>query len=238
MSLEDSAVKGLMNLDAYKQQAALEAVRYVKPGMVVGLGTGSTARYAVLELGRRLREGELSNVLAVPTSEATALLAHELGIPLGELGPGGVDLAIDGADEIAPDLTLIKGLGGALLREKIVEASARQFIVIADYTKKVAQLGRGVVPVEIVRFGYRATLHALERMGKPTLRMDGDEFFHSDGGNLIVDVNFGPILDPGGLEAELKRIPGVVETGLFVGLATAAIVAGPEGLEYLGTPPK
>lgn len=225
------------NLDIYKQQAALEAVNYVRSGMVVGLGTGSTARYAVLELGRRLREGEISNVMAVPTSEATALLAHDLGIALCELEPHGVDLAIDGADEIAPDLSLIKGLGGALLREKIVEASARQFIVIADHTKKVTQLGRGVVPVEIVRFGYRATMHALARMGEPTLRMDGDEFFYSDGGNLIVDVNFGPILNPGSLEAELKRIPGVVESGLFVGMATLAIVAGPGGLEYLGTPP-
>jgi ribose 5-phosphate isomerase A len=223
--------------DNFKQQAALEAVKYVQSGMVVGLGTGSTARYAVLELGRRLREGELSEVVAVPTSEATAMLAHDLGIPLAELGPQGVDLAIDGADEIAPDLSLVKGLGGALLREKIVEACARQFIVIADHTKKVSQLGRGVVPVEIVRFGYRATLHALGRMGQPTLRMDGDEFFYSDGGNLIVDVNFGPIANPEQLEVALKRIPGVVESGLFVGLASFAIVAGPEGLEYLGTRP-
>jgi ribose 5-phosphate isomerase A len=225
------------NQDNFKQQAALEAVKYVQSGMVVGLGTGSTARYAVLELGRRLREGELSHVVAVPTSEATATLAHELGIPLVELGSHGVDLAIDGADEIAPDLSLVKGLGGALLREKIVEASARQFIVIADHTKKVSQLGRGVVPVEIVRFGYRATLHALGRMGQPTLRMNGDELFCSDGGNLIVDVSFGPIDNPAQLEVELKRIPGVVECGLFVGLATMAFVAGPEGLEYLGTRP-
>jgi len=225
------------NQDNFKQQAALEAVKYVQSGMVVGLGTGSTARYAVLELSRRLREGELSHVVAVPTSEATATLAHELGIPLVELGSHGVDLAIDGADEIAPDLSLVKGLGGALLREKIVEASARQFIVIADHTKKVSQLGRGVVPVEIVRFGYRATLHALGRMGQPALRMNGDELFCSDGGNLIVDVSFGPIDNPAQLEVELKRIPGVVECGLFVGLATMAIVAGPEGLEYLGTRP-
>lgn len=221
------------NLDHFKQQAALEAIGYVRSGMVVGLGTGSTARYAVLELGRRLREGELSDVVAVPTSEATAMLAQDLGIPLVELGPQGVDLAIDGADEIAPDLSLVKGLGGALLREKIVEASSKQFIVIADHTKKVSQLGRGVVPVEIVRFGYRATLHALEQMGKPTLRMDGEDFFYTDGGNLIADVHFGPIANPGELEVELKGIPGVVESGLFVGLATLAIVVGPDGVEYL-----
>ncbi len=227
----------MSGLEAYKQQAALEAVHYVRSDMVVGLGTGSTARYAVVELGRRLREGELSGIRAVPTSEATALLAHELGIPLVELEPGGVDLAIDGADEIAPDLSLIKGLGGALLREKIVEASAKNFIVIADYSKKVPQLGRGVVPVEIVRFGYRATLHALAQLGQPTLRMDGEEFFYSDGGNLIADVRFGPIPDPARLEAQLKRIPGVVETGLFLGMATLAIVAGPGGLERLGREP-
>lgn len=222
----------------FKQQAALEAVKFVRSGMVVGLGTGSTARYAVLELGRRLREGELSDVVAVPTSEATARLAQSQGIPLVELEARGVDLAIDGADEIAPDLSLIKGLGGALLREKIVEANARQFIVTADHSKKVGQLGRGVVPVEIVRFGYRATLQALGRMGKATLRMNGEEFFYSDGGNLIADIDFGPIPKPGDLEVELKRIPGVVESGLFIGLATLAIVAGPEGLEYLGTPPQ
>jgi len=221
------------NLDTFKRQAALEAVKYVQSGMVVGLGTGSTARYAVMELGRRLRAGELSDVVAVPTSEATARLAQEEGIPLVELGAQGVDLAIDGADEIAPDLSLIKGLGGALLREKIVEANAKQFIVIADYTKKVSQLGRGVVPVEVVRFGYRATLQALGQLGTPEVRMNGDDFFYSDGGNLIVDVNFGPIPHPERLEAELKRIPGVVESGLFVGLAKLAIVAGPEGLEYL-----
>jgi ribose 5-phosphate isomerase A len=224
------------NLDLYKQQAALKALEYVQSGMLVGLGTGSTARHAVIELGRRLRAGDLSDIVAVPTSEATALLAHELGIPLSELGPEGVDLAIDGADEIAPDLSLVKGLGGALLREKIVEASARQFVVIADHSKKVEQLGRGLVPVEIVRFGFRATLHALSKLGRPTLRMDGDDLFYSDGGNLIADVSFGPISDPAGLEALLKRIPGVVECGLFVGMATHAIVAGPKGLKLLTRP--
>lgn len=224
------------NLDLYKQQAALEAVKYVQSGMILGLGTGSTAQHVVMELGRRLKAGDLTDILAVPTSEATAMLAHDLGIVLSELGPYGVDLAIDGADEIAPDLSLVKGLGGALLREKIVEASARQFMVIADHSKKVEQLGRGLVPVEIVRFGFRATLHALSKLGQPTLRMDGHDLFYSDGGNLIVDVSFGPISDPGSLEAELKRIPGVVESGLFVGLATHAIVAGPDGLELLTKP--
>lgn len=152
-------------LESYKKEAAHAAVAFVQDGMVVGLGTGSTARYAVLELARRLREGELRGVKGVPTSEATKDLALREGIPLVDLPPEGVDLAIDGADEIAPDLSLIKGLGGALLREKIVEGNAREFIVIADHTKKVSVLGRGVVPVEIVPFGHLATLRAIRALG-------------------------------------------------------------------------
>jgi len=131
------------DLETYKHQAALEAVKHVQSGMVVGLGTGSTAKYAVMELGRRVRGGELKDIRAVPTSEATALLARDAGIELVELGPKGVDLAIDGADEVTSDLSLIKGLGGALLREKIVESNARRFIVVADHTKRVERLGRG-----------------------------------------------------------------------------------------------
>lgn len=221
-------------LEAYKKEAAHAAVAFVEDGMVVGLGTGSTARYAVLELARRLREGELRDVKGVPTSEATRDLALKEGIPLIDLPPEGVDLAIDGADEIAPGLLLIKGLGGALLREKIVEATAREFIVIADHTKKVPVLGRGPVPVEVVPFGYRATLKAIAALGgEPELRMDGDEFYFTDGGHLIADVRFGPIGDPLGLHRALLEIPGVVETGLFVGLATRALVAGPLGVEEL-----
>lgn len=221
-------------LESYKKEAAHAAVAYVQDGMVVGLGTGSTARYAVLELARRVREGELKGVVGVPTSEATKDLALREGIRVVELPPEGVDLAIDGADEIAPDLSLIKGLGGALLREKIVESNAREFIVIADHTKKVSVLGRGVVPVEIVPFGHLATLKAIRALGgEPELRMEGDEFYFTDGGHLIADVRFGPIGDPLGLHKALLEIPGVVETGLFVGLATRALVAGPMGVEEI-----
>ncbi|MFN3368054.1 MAG: ribose-5-phosphate isomerase RpiA [Thermus sp.] len=221
-------------LESYKKEAAHAAVAYVQDGMVVGLGTGSTARYAVLELARRLREGELKGVRGVPTSEATKDLALREGIPLLDLPPEGVDLAIDGADEIAPDLSLIKGLGGALLREKIVESNAKEFIVIADHTKKVPVLGRGVVPVEIVPFGHLATLKAIRALGgEPELRMEGDEFYFTDGGHLIADVRFGPIGDPLGLHKALLEIPGVVETGIFVGLATRALVAGPMGVEEI-----
>ncbi|ETN88623.1 MULTISPECIES: ribose-5-phosphate isomerase RpiA [Thermus] len=221
-------------LESYKKEAAHAAVAFVQDGMVVGLGTGSTARYAVLELARRLREGELRGVKGVPTSEATKDLALREGIPLVDLPPEGVDLAIDGADEIAPDLSLIKGLGGALLREKIVESNAKEFIVIADHTKKVSVLGRGVVPVEIVPFGHLATLRAIRALGgEPELRMNGDEVYFTDGGHLIADVRFGPIGDPLGLHKALLEIPGVVETGIFVGLATRALVAGPMGVEEI-----
>ncbi|WP_105318249.1 ribose-5-phosphate isomerase RpiA [Thermus tenuipuniceus] len=221
-------------LESYKKEAAHAAVAFVQDGMVVGLGTGSTARYAVLELARRLREGELRGVKGVPTSEATKDLALKEGIPLVDLPPEGVDLAIDGADEIAPDLSLIKGLGGALLREKIVESNAKEFIVIADHTKKVSVLGRGVVPVEIVPFGHLATLRAIRALGgEPELRMNGDEVYFTDGGHLIADVRFGPIGDPLGLHKALLEIPGVVETGIFVGLATRALVAGPMGVEEI-----
>lgn len=160
-------------LESYKKEAAHAAIAYVQDGMVVGLGTGSTARYAVLEPARRLREGELKGVVGVPTSRATEELAKREGIPLVDLPPEGVDLAIDGADEIAPGLALIKGMGGALLREKIVERVAKEFIVIADHTKKVPVLGRGPVPVEIVPFGYRATLKAIADLGSPSSAWTG-----------------------------------------------------------------
>lgn len=238
----------MKNLEHFKQQAAIEAVKQVESGMVVGLGTGSTAKYAVLELGRRLREGELRGISGVPTSEATHRLALQEGIPLVELGPEGVDIAIDGADEIDPQLNLIKGLGGALLREKIVEASAGKFIVIADETKLVDRLGRGRLPIEIVPFGYRSTLKQLDdmiylfnlgpdfdgRVASSELRMEGDKPFVSDGGNYIVHLNFAqPLSSPYDFEHHIKRVPGVVETGLFVEYAHLAIIAGLEGITVL-----
>jgi len=219
------------DLETFKQQAAIEAVKHIQPGMVVGLGTGSTAKYAVLELGRRLREGELRNVRGIPTSQATTLLALEQRIPLIELDEYGVDIAIDGADEIDPGLNLIKGLGGALLREKIVEQTAREFIVIADHTKLVENLGRGKVPVEIIPFGHKVTLRALAGFGEPLLRMSGEQPFYSDGGNYIVDLLPGPIAVPADLQSQLKQIVGVVETGLFVRMAKQAYVAGVSGVQ-------
>ena len=219
-------------LESFKQQAAIEATKHVKSGMIVGLGTGSTAKYAVLEIGRKLREGELRNIRGIPTSEATTRLATEQGIPLIEANQG-VDVAIDGADEIDPKLNLIKGLGGALLREKIVEQTASLLIVVADHTKVVEHLGRGVLPIEIVPFGWQITLRKLEPFGQAELWRMGDQPFVTDGGNYAVKLKVSPINDPAGLQAQLKALVGVVETGLFVGMAGRAYVAGPDGVEEL-----
>ena len=221
-----------MDLEELKKRAAEAAVGYVRSGMRLGLGTGSTARWAVELIGARLASGQLEGVVAVPTSSATEALMRRVGIPVVELDERGVDLAIDGADEIAPDLTLVKGHGGALLREKIVEAAAERFIVIADHTKRVHVIGeKKAVPVEIARFGWRRTVSRIEALGaRCTVRLDGnDEPALSDNGNLLVDAHFGPIGDPRGLERQLLATPGVLEVGLFNDLADLAIVAGPGG---------
>ena len=222
-------------VERYKKQAALAALRHVEDGMVVGLGTGSTVRYAILALGERIRRGELRGVIGVPTSKATARLAEEAGVPLKELGPEGVDLAVDGADEVAPGLALTKGGGGALLGEKIVERAARMFVVVADSRKWVARLGeRFPLPVEIVPFGYRRTLAELAALGgEPRLRTREGEPVLSDHGHYLVDLALGPIGDPEGLAARLSAIPGVVEHGLFLGMAHLAYLAGPEGLRVV-----
>ncbi|WP_293170319.1 ribose-5-phosphate isomerase RpiA [Oceanithermus sp.] len=221
-----------MDLESLKKLAAEAAVARVRSGMRLGLGTGSTARWAVELVGARLAAGELEDVVGVPTSRATEALMRRVGIPVVELDERGVDLAIDGADEVAPDLTLIKGHGGALLREKIVEAAAREFLVIADYTKRVQVLGeRRSVPVEVARFGWRRTRALLEGLGgEAELRLGADgEPAVSDNGNYLVDVRFGPIGDPVGLAEAIKSLPGVFEVGIFHGLATAAFLAEPDG---------
>ena len=221
-----------MDLEALKQRAAEAAVGYVHSGMRLGLGTGTTTRWAVERIGALLVSGELEDVAGVPTSRATEVLMRQVGIPIVELDERGVDLAIDGADEIAPDLTLVKGHGGALLREKIVEAAASRFIVIADHTKRVHVIGeKKAVPVEIAHFGWQRTVSLIEALGaRCTVRLDGDRKpALSDNGNLLVDAHFGPVGDPRGLEQQLLALPGVFEVGLFVGLADLAIVAGPDG---------
>ena len=202
--------------------------------MCVGLGTGSTTKHAVVELGRRLHAGEVKRVTGVPTSTVTAALAEQVGILLVELGDRPIDLAIDGADEIAPDLSLIKGAGGALLREKIVAAAAQTFVVVADVSKLVETLGvETPVPVEIARFGHRSTMASLGELGDALLRTSGDGPFITDNGNMIADVLVQAVPDPGGLDRMLAAIPGVLATGLFYDMAEVAFVADEDTVREL-----
>ncbi|MDE3177507.1 MAG: ribose-5-phosphate isomerase RpiA [Pseudomonadota bacterium] len=228
-----------MSPDEAKQRAAAAALDYVEPGMKLGLGTGSTAARFVALLGEKVAAGLA--VVGVPTSEATHKQAAALGIPLTTLEQTpALDLVIDGADEIDGDLALIKGGGGALLREKIVAASAARMLVIADSSKKVARLGAFPLPVEIVPFGFGSTRLRLERAcaalglaGEIAPRRSGEALYLTDGGHFILDCAFGAIPDPERLAARLNAIPGVVEHGLFLGLATVALIAGPDGVETL-----
>jgi ribose 5-phosphate isomerase A len=214
-----------MSLENLKAEVANRAVEFVKSGMRVGLGTGSTAKYAILEIARKIKTGELSNIIAVATSVASENLARENGITVEDLGEQTLDIAIDGADEIAPNLDLIKGAGGALLREKLVELQAKEFIVIADHTKIVNRLGEKVsVPIEIVRFGFESTITRLENYGEPILRRKNDEPFITDNGNYIADLKFSND-DAAKLAIELKQLAGVVETGFFMGMTNRAIIA-------------
>lgn len=222
--------------DAYKREAAMEAVSMVEDGMVVGLGTGSTARFAIDGLIARVRAG--LRIVGIATSERSARQAREGGIELTDFAHHArLDLTIDGADEIARDtLDLIKGLGGALLREKIVAAASERLIIIADEPKLVSGLGATVsLPVEVVVFGWETTASRLDKLGaRPILRKADDGVaFHTDGGNLILDCHFGAIDDPAGLERELSATIGVVETGLFIGMASTALVATPGGVVRL-----
>ena len=226
---------------AAKIAAARCAVDLVADGMRLGLGTGSTATAFVELLGTRVASG--LRVTGVPTSERTGALARDRGIPLATIDEmPELDLTIDGADEYDPALRLIKGGGGALLREKIVATASRRMIVVADADKAVAVLGRFPLPVEVDRFGLAVTRAALIREagrcgceGPVTVR-GGDEPFVTDGGHLILDCRFGRIPDPEALAARLAAIPGVVEHGLFLGIACAVISAGPDGVTILGHP--
>jgi ribose 5-phosphate isomerase A len=226
--------------DEFKREAANAAVdRYVRSGMVVGLGTGTTATLAVRRIGELIASGDLEGVSGVPTSARTMALANELGIPLATLADTRPHLTIDGTDEVAPDLALIKGRGGALLREKIVASSSEQgLVVVADSTKVVDSLGDGPLPVEIDPFGWQATLEALASLGcEPELRADRadpDHPFVTDGGHYTADCKFDPIADPASLEIEIKKIPGALECGLFVSIAQTAIIAGDEGIRAIG----
>jgi ribose 5-phosphate isomerase A len=229
-----------MDADAQKRAAAARAVELVRPGMRLGLGTGSTAKHFVDLIGERVRAG--LDVIAVPTSEATHAQALACGIRLTTLDQTPeLDLTVDGADEIASDLSLIKGGGGALLREKIVAAASGRMVVIADETKWVSTLGAFPLPIEVTPFGYLATLRAVEKAiaavqhGGPLkqrLGKDGHPFV-TDGGHWIIDAQLGRIDDPEALARALSVIPGVMEHGLFVGMAHLVIVAGSNGLRVV-----
>ena len=232
-----------MNAETYKREAAAGALEFVRPGMRLGLGTGSTAKPFVEMLGERVRAG--LDVIAVPTSEATRVLAEQCGIRLTTLDETpALDLTIDGADEIAPDLALIKGGGGALLREKIVAAASARMVVIADSSKWVAVLGRFPLPIEVVPFGLGATERAVAaaiaatgNSGPLALRRDkAGHAFVTDGGHFILDAALQKIADPRSLADRLAAIPGVVEHGLFIGLAQVAVIAGPEGRRVVERP--
>ncbi len=220
-----------------KQQAAEYAVQFVESGMVVGLGHGSTAIFAVHRIAELLHKGRLQNILGVPCSRQVERDARQLGIPLTTLDEHPVvDLTIDGADEVDPDLNLIKGGGGALLREKIVAQASRREIIVVDETKLSPALGtHWPVPVEVAPFGWRLQAAYLESLGaRPVLRLNRDGApIKTDQGNLILDCHFGPIPDPARLAARLSERAGIVEHGLFLGLATDVIVAGVEGVRHL-----
>jgi ribose 5-phosphate isomerase A len=223
--------------DALKRQAAVRAVDFVQSGMALGLGSGSTLRFVLLELGARLADGRLRDIVGVPTSEATAALARELRIPLATLEEqSALDLNLDGADEIDPRLNLIKGLGGALLREKVVASAARQFVVVADGSKLVERLGsRTPLPVEVIPFAQAPVSRKLEALGaSPKLRkLATGAPLITDEGNVILDCATGPIDDPAALDVALRRIPGVVEHGLFLQMASQAVVAEAGGVRVV-----
>jgi ribose 5-phosphate isomerase A len=225
-------------LENPKRVAAERAVaEYVESGMVLGLGTGSTASFAVRKIGELIANGDLENVQGVATSERTANLAGEVGIPLVALSEARPCLTIDGADEVEPGLSLIKGRGGALLREKIVAHASGGLVVVADESKMVDALGAGPLPVEIEPFGWEATLEVLFSLGcEPELRMEREaprRPYVTDGGHYTADCRFASIPDPAGLEGEIKRIPGALECGLFVGLAQAVVVGRSDGAETI-----
>ena len=227
------------DMDIYKEMAGRAAAELVENDMVIGLGTGSTAAFLVHALAQRLQQG-LKIVGAVPTSQETAHLASSLGIPLVSLDQYPLlDLAIDGADEIDPQLNLIKGGGGALLREKIVATASRRFVVIGDASKLVPRLGTHfALPVEVVPFALRLVQQRLETLGaEVTLRMHRQQLFVTDNQNYILDCRFADgISDPALLQSQIRAIIGVVDHGLFLGIAQQAFVAGPDGLKMMTRP--
>ncbi|MBS7607069.1 ribose 5-phosphate isomerase A [Candidatus Bathyarchaeota archaeon] len=218
-----------------KRRAAIEAVKNIKDGFIVGLGSGSTAAYAIEEIGRRVKEEGL-RVLGIPTSHQALILAIRNGIPITTLHEHPViDLTIDGADQIDPNLNLIKGMGGALTREKIIASASKNFIIVADERKLVNKLGGAQpLPIEILPFAQPlVTSKIMELGGKPRLRRVENMPYITDNGNFILDVDFGVIENPAELNYRLKVIPGVIETGLFIGMAHMAYVGTRNGVKKI-----
>lgn len=226
-----------MNAEQLKRAAAEKAVGLIEDGMILGLGTGSTARHVLQVIAERRSRGELQGIIGVPTSRATHDLATELGIPLSTLDDNPqLDLAIDGADEVDPDMNLIKGLGGALLWEKIVANAAERLVIVVDEAKLVEVLcERAPVPIEVVKFAWTTHLGFLEDLGGKAARREKDgEPFITDSGNYIIDCAFADGLsDAWQLEMELQQRPGVVESGLFLDMAESVIVAAAGGINVL-----
>jgi ribose 5-phosphate isomerase A len=222
--------------DEFKKAAADKALELVQDGMLLGLGSGTTAKYFTEGVGRLVADG--MRLRCVPTSRATAELAAELGIQIVQELVGAIDLAVDGADEVDPALNLIKGRGGALFREKLVAEAAKRFVVIVDDSKLVKQLGGGELPVEVFPFLWRTTAERLTALGVSLTVRGGEESpYITDNGNLILNLTVeGGIKDAAALGDALKKATGVVEHGLFIGLTDTVIVAGPEGPKAIGRP--
>jgi ribose 5-phosphate isomerase A len=223
--------------DQLKQKSAHRAVEFVESGMVVGLGTGSTTAFAVIRIGERLKSGDLKDIVGIPTSLRTEKLAREWGVPLCGLDDQPViDVTIDGADEVDPDLNLIKGGGGALLREKVVAQASRQNIIIVDESKLSPRLGtRWALPVEVIPFAAKSAENFINSLGAGvTLRLDDTgRPYQTDQNNFILDANFGKMAEPDRVAASLNERAGIVEHGLFLGLASDVIVAAEDGIRHL-----
>lgn len=221
-------------MDELKKQAAEKAVEYIRDGMVVGLGTGSTTRFAIKKIGELVRKKMLTNICCIPSSKATEAEARVLSIPLSTLQENPViDVTIDGADEVDPDLNLIKGGGGALLREKILAQASKRVIIIVDESKLSPRLGtKWAVPVEVIEFGQKPVFNYLQTLGANVNRRLDEKgiLFRTDEGNIILDCDFGPIRDLDQLSLNLSKQAAIVENGLFLGLASEVIVAGKEGI--------
>ena len=223
--------------DELKQKAARRAVEFIASGMVLGLGTGSTAAYAVQQIAARLQAGDLKNIVGIPTSIRTEKLARQLGIPICGLdAQPAIDITIDGADEVDPDLNLIKGGGGALLREKVVAQASRRNIIVVDESKLSPRLGtRWALPVEVIPFAAKVEENFLATLGASvTLRRDAQgQPYKTDQHNYILDANFGEMADPRRLAAKLNERAGIVEHGLFLGLTADVIVAAQDEIRHL-----